>query len=47
MTGFPPSAIRVPRGKTAGTQVVALPDGYLADRDDATPPAAEEPGDGG
>jgi nifR3 family TIM-barrel protein len=44
---FPPTAIRVPRGKTAGTQVVALPDGYLNDRNDATPPEAEEEGDGG
>jgi nifR3 family TIM-barrel protein len=44
---FPPGAIRVPRGKTAGTQVVALPEGFLDDRDDATPPAAEEEGDGG
>lgn len=35
---FPPDAIRVPRGKTAGTQKVALPDGYLDDLDDATPP---------
>jgi nifR3 family TIM-barrel protein len=37
---FPPSAMRVPRGKTAGTQKVALPDGYLDDRDDASPPDA-------
>lgn len=35
---FPPDAIRVPRGKTAGTQKVALPDGYLDDLADATPP---------
>lgn len=38
---FPPSAMRVPRGKTAGTQKVALPAGYLDDLDDATPPNAE------
>ncbi len=46
---FPPSAIRVPRGKTAGTQQVALPDGFLDDRDDETPPGceAEDIGDGG
>lgn len=37
---FPPSAIRVPRGKTAGTQRVSLPDGYLDDLEDATPPDA-------
>jgi hypothetical protein len=37
---FPPSAMRVPRGKSSGTQVVSLPDGYLNDIDDATPPAA-------
>ena len=35
---FPPEAMRVPRGKTAGTQKVALPEGYLDDLDDATPP---------
>ncbi|HUG53400.1 MAG TPA: tRNA dihydrouridine synthase DusB [Vicinamibacteria bacterium] len=38
---FPPDAIRVPRGKTAGTQAVALPAGYLDDLDDATPPGRE------
>ena len=35
---FPPDAMRVPRGKTAGTQKVALPEGYLDDLEDATPP---------
>jgi nifR3 family TIM-barrel protein len=35
---FPPSCMRVPRGKTAGTQTVSLPDGYLDDLNDATPP---------
>ena len=38
---FPPSAIRVPRGKSGGRQRVLLPEGYLDDRDDATPPPAE------
>jgi nifR3 family TIM-barrel protein len=35
---FPPSAMRVPRGKSSGTQSVSLPHGYLDDRNDATPP---------
>jgi tRNA-dihydrouridine synthase len=38
---FPPRAMRVARGKTSGTQVVALPDGYLDALDDDTPPGAE------
>jgi nifR3 family TIM-barrel protein len=38
---FPPEAMRVPRGKTAGTQKVALPEGYLDHLDDETPPGAE------
>jgi len=38
---FPPDAMRVPRGKTAGTQRVALPEGYLDHLDDAVPPGAE------
>ena len=33
---FPPTAMRVPRGKTAGTQTVALPDGFEDDPDDTT-----------
>lgn len=37
---YPPEAVRVPRGKTAGRQKVALPEGYLEDLDDATPPSA-------
>lgn len=37
---FPPEAIRVSRGKTAGTQAVCLPEGYLDDLEDATPPSA-------
>ena len=46
---FPPSAMRVPRGKASGTQAVSLPHGYLDDRDDATPPeeAAEDGLSGG
>jgi nifR3 family TIM-barrel protein len=38
---FPPDAMRVPRGKTAGTQKVALPEGYLDHLEDATPPGIE------
>ena len=38
---FPPEAMRVPRGKTAGTQKVALPPGYLDHLDDDTPPGPE------
>ncbi|MEZ4380820.1 MAG: tRNA dihydrouridine synthase DusB [Nannocystaceae bacterium] len=34
---FSPSAMRVPRGKTAGTQKVVLPAGFLDDVDDPTP----------
>jgi len=46
---FPPAAMRVPRGKTSGRQRVALPEGWLADRDDPTPPGAEaeDPSSGG
>jgi len=36
---FPPSAMRVPRGKAAGTQRVALPEGFLDDLQDDTPPS--------
>jgi nifR3 family TIM-barrel protein len=35
---FPPAALRVRRGKGSQCQVVALPQGYLAERDDDTPP---------
>jgi tRNA-dihydrouridine synthase len=35
---YPPEAMRVSRGKTGGTQKVALPDGYLDSLDDDTPP---------
>jgi nifR3 family TIM-barrel protein len=38
---FPPHAMRVPRGKGSGTQTVSLPQGYLDDPLDATPPSAE------
>jgi len=38
---FPPDAVRVPRGKTAGRQKVALPEGYLDDLQDDTPPGIE------
>ncbi|NRA33732.1 MAG: tRNA dihydrouridine synthase DusB [Polyangiaceae bacterium] len=46
---FPPSAMRVPRGKSSGTQTVTLPQGYLDELDDATPPdaSAEDANDGG
>jgi nifR3 family TIM-barrel protein len=46
---FPPEAMRVARGKTSGTQKVALPEGYLDDLDDETPPgvAAEAADSGG
>jgi nifR3 family TIM-barrel protein len=45
---FPPDAMRVPRGKTAGTQRVVLPEGYLDHLDDETPPgAAAEAADSG
>lgn len=46
---FPIGSMRVPRGKTAGTQKVALPDGFLDHLDDDTPPEAEtlEDGEGG
>jgi nifR3 family TIM-barrel protein len=38
---FPPSAMRVTRGKSAGTQTVSLPHGYLEQLGDATPPGAD------
>ena len=46
---FPPSAMRVVRGKATGTQKVALPAGYLSNLDDDTPLSGsdEDPGDGG
>ncbi len=46
---FPTSALRVPRGKKSGRQKVALPEGYLDDRMDDTPPvpSAEDEFSGG
>jgi len=38
---FPRTAMRVPRGKTSGTQKVVLPEGYLLDRLDRRPPSAD------
>jgi nifR3 family TIM-barrel protein len=38
---YPPEAMRVKRGKSGGTQRVALPEGFLDDPDDATPPPPE------
>jgi nifR3 family TIM-barrel protein len=38
---YPPEAMRVPRGKTSGTQRVALPDGYLDHLDDDAVPGPE------
>lgn len=38
---FPPCAMRVPRGKHSGTQVVSLPYGYLDTLDDDLPPVAD------
>jgi tRNA-dihydrouridine synthase len=38
---FPPRAMRMKRGKKGGRQRVALPDGYLDDPLDATPPGPE------
>jgi len=45
---FPPEAMRVPRGKTAGRQQVSLPEGFLQNRlTDNTPPTYVDPGSGG
>jgi nifR3 family TIM-barrel protein len=38
---YPPEAMRVRRGKTGGTQKVALPEGYLDQLEDDTAPGAE------
>jgi nifR3 family TIM-barrel protein len=38
---YPPEAMRVPRGKTGGTQRVALPEGYLDHLHDDRPPGIE------
>jgi nifR3 family TIM-barrel protein len=46
---FPPSAMRVVRGKATGVQKVALPNGFLNNLEDATPSpgADDDTGDGG
>lgn len=44
---FSPNAVRAARGKSAGTQKVVLPAGYLDDLDDLTPPEAEDEHSGG
>ena len=45
---FPPDAMRVPRGKTAGRQKVSLPEGFLQNRlTDDTSPVYVDPGSGG
>lgn len=45
---FPPSAMRVPRGKASGTQRVSLPEGFFDDlADDASPPPEAEVAEGG
>ncbi len=38
---YPPEAMRVPRGKSGGTQRVALPEGYLDHLDDDAAPGPE------
>jgi nifR3 family TIM-barrel protein len=38
---YPPEAMRVPRGKTGGTQRVSLPEGYLDHLDDDAVPSPE------
>jgi hypothetical protein len=44
---FPAIAMRAKRGKKAGRQKVALPEGFRHDLEDTTPPPAEEEADGG
>jgi nifR3 family TIM-barrel protein len=45
---FPPSAMRVARGKASGTQKVSLPEGFFDDMaDDASPPPEAEVAEGG
>jgi nifR3 family TIM-barrel protein len=44
---FPPLAMRMPRGKSSGRQRVCLPDGYLDDPDDDTPPTDDGAVSGG
>ncbi|MFP8874077.1 MAG: tRNA dihydrouridine synthase DusB, partial [Myxococcota bacterium] len=38
---FPAGAIRLPRGKKGGRRRVVLPDGYLDDLQDPTPPTED------
>jgi nifR3 family TIM-barrel protein len=38
---FPPAAMRIPRGKSGGTQKVVLPEGFLDRLDDDAPPGPE------
>jgi nifR3 family TIM-barrel protein len=38
---FPPEAMRVKRGKSGGSQKIVLPEGFLDDPDDETPPPPE------
>jgi len=38
---FPPAAMRIPRGRSGGTQKVVLPEGYLDQLDDDAPPGPE------
>lgn len=42
---FPAHAMRMARGKASGTQRVALPEGFLNNRGDATPPEHEDDGE--
>jgi len=42
-----PGSELLPRAKSSPQSRVALPDGYLDDLDDDTPPDAHDPGDGG
>jgi tRNA-dihydrouridine synthase len=46
---FPQEVARVPRGKSGGAQRVVLPEGFLDDLDDDSPPGpeAEDPASGG
>jgi hypothetical protein len=42
---FPMAALRAPRGKTGRQASVALPHGYLDEREDDTPPDEQAGGD--
>jgi hypothetical protein len=39
---LPPNATRARRGKTAGFQIVSLPEGYLDHLDDDVPPCGAD-----